>query len=333
MSSALVKLTEEKIGNNNQLQQFVLQAKTVANVIFPETLPFTDKYCRLGAEVVTVNANNDKHVYKNESGGYCLHLSKLNEIAKAAKIRVVGSRILERKTDETGRVTFISHEVSVQYRTVSGEMITESYTGKYDYFNDLATKSDGQTKSRRKHAEALAESNALTRAFNKVLPQLPQSFKSSDFDKPFLIPYVEEDKNALLSEFSPDEQKEIKKELARKKLGIMDTIYSPSIGRTQTETTAPASETTSNIQEANVIEEKPMFTPQEKAKMDAETYKDAPQKERTEKILVLCKLKEMKNTNGSEITAAQIEKQTVENQIKFIEKLFLQQEPEGALPL
>ena len=333
MSSALVKLTEEKIGNNNQLQAFVQQAKAVANVIFPETLPFTDKYCRLGAEVVTVNAENDKHVYKNESGGYCLHLSKLNEIAKAAKIRVVGSRILERKTDETGRVTFISHEVSVQYRTVSNEMITESYTGKYDYFNDAATKSEGQTKSRRKHAEALAESNALTRAFNKVLPQLPQSFTKEDFKKPFLVPYVEEDKNALLSEFSPDEQKEIKKELARKKLGIMDTIYSPSIGRTQTENTAPASENTSNIQEANVIEEKPMFTPEEKAKLDAETYKDSPQKERTEKILTLCKLKEMKNTNGSEITAAQIEKQTVENQIKFIEKLFLQQEPEGALPL
>ncbi len=332
MSTALVKLTEEKIGNNNQLQQFVQQAKAVANVIFPETLPFTDKYCRLGAEIVTVNANNDKHVYKNESGGFCLHLGKLNEIAKAAKIRVVGSRILERKTDETGRVTFISHEVSVQYRTVSGEMITESYTGKYDYFNDAATKSEGQTKSRRKHAEALAESNALTRAFNKVLPQLPQSFKAADFDKPFLIPYVEEDKNALLSEFTPEEQKEIKKELARKKLGIMDTIYSPSVGQRQIEKTASAPEQTSNVQEANVIEEKPMFSREEKAKMDADTYKDAPQKERTETILRLYKLKGIRNKDNSEITAQQVEKAPLNKQIEAIEKLLLTPDAVEELP-
>lgn len=333
MSSALVKLTEEKIGNNNQLQQFVQQAKAVANVIFPETLPFTDKYCRLGAEIVTVDANNDKQVYKNESGGYCLHLSKLNEIAKAAKIRVVGSRILERKTDETGRVTFISHEVTVQYRTVSGEMITESYTGKYDYFNDAATKSEGQTKSRRKHAEALAESNALTRAFNKVLPQLPQSFTKEDFKKPFLIPYVEEDKNALLSEFSPEEQKEIKKELARKKLGIMDTIYSPSIGQKQIENTISAPEQTSNVQDATIIEEKPMFTPEEKARLDAETYKDAPQKERTEKILTLYKLKGLRNPDGTEVTPAQVERNSIEKQLTVIEKLLLMPDVSQELPL
>lgn len=323
MSSALVKLTEEKIGNNNQLQSFVQQAKAVANVIFPETLPFTDKYCRLGAEVVTVNAENDKHVYKNESGGFCLHLSKLNEIAKAAKIRTIGSRILERKTDETGRVTFISHEVTVQYRTVSGEMISESYTGKYDYFNDLATKTEGQTKSRRKHAEALAESNALTRAFNKVLPQLPQSFTKADFSKPFLIPYVEEDKNALLSEFSPEEQKEIKKELARKKLGIMDTIYSPSIGQRQIENTASAPEQTSNVQDAQIIEEKPILSKEEKAHIDAETYRDAPAKERIEKVVTLYKLKGIRNKDNSEITAQQVEKASIDKQIEAIEKLLL----------
>lgn len=321
MSTQLVKLTEERIGNNNQLQKFVQQARAVANVIFPETLPFSDKYCRLGAEIVTVNPNDDKQVYQNESGGFCLHLSKLNEIAKAAKIRVVGSRILERKVDETGRVTFISHEVTVEYRTVSGEMIKESYTGKYDYFNDAATKSEKQTKSRRKHAEALAESNALTRAFNKVLPQLPQSFNKKDFDKPFLIPYVEEDKNALLSEFSPEEQKEIKKELARKKLGIIDTIYQSG---------SPA--TTKQVEEAvvtEVVEEsKPETPPNETPEVIAETYREAPQKERTEKILQLIELKKFKDP----ITVSRIEANSLDNQIKFLKKLLEMPDAEEALP-
>lgn len=323
MSTQLVKLTEERIGNNNQLQKFVQQARAVANVIFPETLPFSDKYCRLGAEIVTVNPNDDKQVYQNESGGFCLHLSKLNEIAKAAKIRVVGSRILERKVDETGRVTFISHEVTVEYRTVSGEMIKESYTGKYDYFNDAATKSEKQTKSRRKHAEALAESNALTRAFNKVLPQLPQSFNKKDFDKPFLIPYVEEDKNALLSEFSPEEQKEIKKELARKKLGIIDTIYQSG---------SPA--TTKQVEEAVVTEEitevpQNETPPNETPEVIAETYREAPQKERTEKILQLIELKKFKDP----ITVSRIEANSVDNQIKFLKKLLEMPDAEEELPV
>ncbi|MBS4034360.1 MAG: hypothetical protein KGZ85_07855 [Ignavibacterium sp.] len=328
MSTQLVKLTEERIGNNNQLQKFVQQARTIANVVFPETLPFSDKYCRLGAEIVTVNPNDDKQVYQNESGGYCLHLSKLNEIAKAAKIRVVGSRILERKVDETGRVTFISHEVTVQYRTVSGEMIKESYTGKYDYFNDAATKSEKQTKSRRKHAEALAESNALTRAFNKVLPQLPQSFNKKDFDKPFLIPYVEEDKNALLSEFSPEEQKSIKKELARQKLGIVDTIYqsgSPANNSRQVEEAVVTEEVTEAPKTETPPNEDPGFI--------SETYREAPQNERTEKILQLIELKKFQDPKGTPFTQARIEQSPLDSQIKFIKKLLEMPDAEEALPI
>lgn len=322
MSTQLVKLTEERIGNNNQLQKFVQQARAVANVIFPETLPFSDKYCRLGAEIVTVNPNDDKQVYQNESGGFCLHLSKLNEIAKAAKIRVVGSRILERKVDETGRVTFISHEVTVQYRTVSGEMIKESYTGKYDYFNDAATKSEKQTKSRRKHAEALAESNALTRAFNKVLPQLPQSFNKKDFDKPFLIPYVEEDKDAALRDLSPEDQNYVKKQRALKALGIADTIYQSG---------TPGS--SKQVEEAVVTEEitevpQNETPPNETPEVIAETYREAPQKERTEKILQLIELKKFKDP----ITVSRIEANSLDNQIKFLKKLLEMPDAEEELP-
>lgn len=321
MSNQLIKFTEEKIGSNNQLATFVQQAKAVANVIFPETLPFSDKYCKLGAEVVTVDPNNDKHVYKNESGGYCLHLSKLNEIAKAAKIRVVGSRILERKIDETGRVTFISHEVTVEYRTITGEMIREAYTGKYDYFNDLATKTENQTKSRRKHAEALAESNALTRAFGKVLPQLPQSFKQSDFNKPFLVPYVLDDKEALINDLPKEDQIQIKKELARKRLNLADAIYSPPTSTTPTQQKPQAEEASYQVVDEPTQQKGSEEERRSTNKILAKEFEGALQSERTEKILKLIVERNWKHPQGHTVTAAMIEKAPLDKQIERIEEL------------
>ena len=317
-SNALMKFTEQKIGDNNQLQKFVNEARAVANVIFPETLPFSDKYRKLGAEVVTVDSANDKHVYPNESGGFCLHLSKLNEIAKAAKIRVVDSKILERKIDERGQVTFISHQVSVEYRTVTGEMIRESYTGKYDYFNDQANKKEGQVKSRRKHAEALAESNALTRAFNKVLPQLPQSFSKADFNKPFLVPYVLDDKDALLKDLPLETQNRVKEELARKRLGLSDAIY----GAPPTTKNKPQEE----ITEAVVVEEASGsvgMSREEEIKILAKEFRLVTQEERVEQILSLIKKKGWKHPAGVEVTERMIEKATIDQQIARIEELML----------
>jgi len=206
-------------------------------------------------------------------------------------------------------------------------MITESYTGKYDYFNDLSTKKEGQVKSRRKHAEALAESNALTRAFNKVLPQLPQSFQPNELEKPFLIPYVEEDKNAVLRDLPVEDQKIIKNELARKRLGLMDTIYAPPAG-------SEASPTRTQVQEAEVVEEeKPKFTPEEEIHLQVETYRDVPQKERTEKILTLIKLKQFEDPKGGTFTASRIEKNTLDKQLQFMEKLLNLPDAEEGLPV
>lgn len=323
----IVKYTETRIGNNSQLQQFIQEAKNVANVIFPETLPFNDRYTRLGCEVVTVDPENTKHVYKNESGSYCLHLSKLNEIAKAAKIRVVDSKILERRVDETGRVTFISHQVTVQYRTVSGEMITESYNGKYDYYNDLATKTEANTKQRRKHAEALAESNALTRAFTKVIPQLPSSFSKSDFGKPFLIPYVEEDKDALLEEFSPEERAEIKKDLARRKLGIGSQLFGSQPtqqGVTPTPKTgapaagAPAADTV----DATVVEESTGSDDQPTPAERAEAWRNEKQESRTNEIMRLIEVKGWKHPKGYAVTAAMVNKSSLDKQVSRLEELY-----------
>lgn len=325
----LIKFTEERINTNEQLVAFVEKAKAITMPLFPETVQFTDTALKYGAAIVTVDTSNDsRDIYKNESGGYCLHLSKLNEIAQQAGIQITDSRIIERKTDEKGRVTFISHQVKGRLKSVDGSIKEDVATGKYDYFRDLEKyNSEKQIKSRRSHAEALAESNAKTRLFNKLVAKLPQSFTIDELKKPFLIPYVIEDKDELLKGLPKEDQLQLKKEIARKRLGLVDTIYSPPQGY---ESGSP-----SQIQEAEVIteepEQKPVLSPEEQNHNAALTYKDAPQKERTEKILNLIKLKDFKD--GSQFTAARIEKASVDDQVKFIEKLMNLPDPQEGLPV
>jgi hypothetical protein len=335
--AALIKLTEERINTNEQLVSFVERAKAVTIPLFPETVQFTDTALKYGAAIVTVdttldNYGNNRDVYKNESGGYCLHLSKLNEIAQQAGIQITDSRILERKTDERGRVTFIEHQVRGRLKSVDGSVKEDVATGKYDYFRDQEKyTSEKQVKSRRSHAEALAESNAKTRLFNKLVAKLSSSFTLEELKKPFLIPYVIEDKDALLAGLPVEDQLSIKKEVARKRLGLVDAIYAPPQGYEQSKG--------EQIQDAEVItetiteEKKPLLSPEEQNHNAALTYKDAPQKERTEKILNLIKIKDFKDPNGTAFTAARIEKASVDDQVKFIEKLLNLPDPEEGLPV
>ncbi len=340
--TALLKLTDVRINDNTSLVSFIDQARAVTTPLFPETVQFTDPAFKYGAAIVSVDLNldnygNNKDVYKNESGGYCLHLSKINEIAQQAGVQITDSRILERKVDERGRVTFIEHQVKGRLKSVDGSIKEDVATGKYDYFRDMekyvkkdGTLIEGMIKSRRSHAEALAESNAKTRLFNKLVAKLPSSFTLEELKKPFLIPYVIEDKDAIINSLPKEEQGKIRTELAKKRLGLIDTVYSQG-----PKTIEDAQVITEEAEPPmnQVIEEKPIFTPEEKAKFDAETYKDAPQKERTEKILTLYKLKGIKNPNGTEVTASQVESQPVVKQLLAIEKLLLMPDAESELPL
>ncbi len=335
--AALLKLTDVRINDNTSLSAFIDNAKAVTIPLFPETVQFTDSALKYGAAIVSVNLNLDqygsnKDVYKNESGGYCLHLSKINEIAQQSGVQITDSRILERKVDERGRVTFIEHQVKGRMRSVDGSIKEDVATGKYDYFRDCekyvkkdGTAITGMINSRRSHAEALAESNAKTRLFNKLVAKLPSSFTLDELKKPFLIPYVIEDKNELLKDLPKETQQKIKEEVARKRMGLMDDMY-PTQKKTIEEAqvvTADESESMHHVSEAQIVEEKPFFTPEEKAHNDAETYRDAPQKERTEKIVTLYKLKGIRNKDNSEITAQQVEKASIDKQIEAIEKLLL----------
>lgn len=344
--SALLKLTDERISDNNSLVSFVEKAKAVTIPLFPETVQFTDPAFKYGAALVSVDLNldsygNNRDIYKNESGGYCLHLSKINEIAQQAGVQITDSRILERKVDERGRVTFIEHQVKGRMRSVDGSIKEDVATGKYDYFRDLekyvkrdGTIIEGMIKSRRSHAEALAESNAKTRLFNKLVAKLPTNFTLDELKKPFLIPYVIEDKNELLKDLPKETQEKIKEEVARKRMGLIDNMY-PAQKKFVEEAqviAADEDEHMHQVSEAQVIEEKPMFTPEEKAKLDAETYRQAPQKERTEKIITLYKLKGIRNKDNSEITAQQVEKASIDKQIEAIEKLLLTPDAVEDLP-
>lgn len=342
----LLALTDARINDNTSLTSFVDRAKAVTIPLFPETVHFTDPAIKFGAAIVSVDLNLDsygsnKDIYKNESGGYCLHLSKINEIAQQSGVQITDSRMLERKVDERGRVTFIEHQVKGRMRSVDGSIKEDVATGKYDYFRDMekyvkrdGSLIEGMIKSRRSHAEALAESNAKTRLFNKLVAKLPSSFTLDELKKPFLIPYVIEDKDAILNELPKEEREKIKSELARKRLGLANTIYPQGnqVEDAQIITQPTNNEPMNQVSEAQVIDEKPMFTPQEKAHIDAETYRDTPQKERSERIVTLYKLKGIRNKDNSEITAQQVEKASIDKQIEAIEKLLLTPDAVEELP-
>lgn len=342
MNEALIKLTEERIDSNEKLQTFVQKAKAVTIPLFPETVQFTDPALKFGAAVVTVdlqldNYGNNRDVYRNESGGYCLHLSKLNEIAQQAGIQIIDSKIMERKVDEQGRVTFINHQVRGRMRSIDGSIKELVTTGKYDYFRDIESLGKGdpnnkQVKARRKHAEALAESNAITRLYNKLIAQIPTSFSLDELKKPFLIPYVIEDKDELLKGLPKEDQIEIKKLVVKKRLGLIDQVYS-SGKEVAVEYLDDEDEPQNTDMPIRRIENEATMTAEEINRINAETFRDAPQKERTEKILALIELKGYKDPTGAPLTGKRIEKNTIDSQIRFIEKLLNLPDKSEELPL
>lgn len=323
-STALLKLTEVKINDNTTLVNFIEKAKALTIPLFPETVQFTDPALKFGAAIVTVDVNNDKDIYQNESGKYSLHLSKLNEIAQQSGIQVVDSKILERKVDEKGRVVFISHQVKGRLKSIDGSIKEMVVVGKYDYFRDCE-KYAGKNKminNRRTHADAIAESNALTRLFTKLVAKLPTSFTLEELKKPFLIPYVIEDKDEILRQLPEEEQIAIKRDLVRQRLGLMNEIYNHKEEEVKQE------EIINYIQDDNEEDEEDESLIEieqqqvnEIKKNDAEYYRNVSQKERTEKILNLIKLKNYKDPKGIALTKERIEKNSLDNQIKFLQKL------------
>lgn len=325
----LIKLTETKIGDNTALSTFVEKAKTQTICLFPETVQFTDPALKFGAAIVSIDTKidsygNNKDIYKNTDGTFCLHLSKINEISQHAGIQITDSRILERKTDEHGRVTFIEHQVRGRVKYVDGSIKEDVATGKYDYFRDLDKyNSEKQIKGRRSHAEALAESNAKTRLYNKLNFKLPSSFTLEELKKPFLVPFVIEDKNELLKDLPAEDQLQIKREVARKRMGLIDNQMYPQQKIVQNSAALPESNN-ENISDANytdIPQGESGISHAEQNKIIADEFRNVHQKERTAKIMNLIKIKGWKHPKGAIVTATMVEKASVDDQIKRIEEM------------
>lgn len=338
-NTALLDLTKTQINSNEALQTFVNRARELTIPLFPETVQFTDSALKYGAAIVTVDTNLDKYgnnqdIYKNETGGYCLHLTKINEIAQQAGVIVTDSRILERKVDELGKVVFIEYQVRGKLRSVDGSVKEDVATGKYDYYRDSDKyTSEKQVKSRRSHAEALAESNAKTRLYNKMLAKLPSSFTLQELQKPFLIPYVLEDKNEILKDLDPQDQRILRFQLAQKRLGISNSVYGgpetnpvEDVEPLSVENEIPHNQSNGNGNNTppNPPEQNqaPTLNPDEDPEILAEEYRDQSQAVRTEKILTLIKVLDYKDPNGASFNEARIANNSLDGQINFLKKLF-----------
>jgi len=345
-NAALLDLTKTQINSNEALQTFVNRARELTIPLFPETVQFTDSALKYGAAIVTVDTNldgygNNKDIYKNETGGFCLHLTKINEIAQQAGVTVTDSRILERKVDELGGVVFIEYQVRGKLRSVDGSVKEDVATGKYDYHRDCQkyiSKKNGEPlinmiNSRRSHAEALAESNAKTRLYNKMLAKLPSSFTLQELQKPFLIPYVLEDKNEILKDLDPQDQRILRFQLAQKRLGIAESVFGGPESKPveDVEPLSVENEIPHNLSNGNgnntppnppVQNQAPTLNPDEDPEILAEEYRDQSQAVRTEKILTLIKVLDYKDPNGASFNEARIANNSLDGQINFLKKLF-----------
>lgn len=336
MANELVNVSKQMIASNEEMSTFLQKLKDQTIPLFPDTVNFGVRpEFKLSATIVKVDPNNPRDVYPVDGGKVALHLNKINEIAQAADLKITDSRILEREVDERGRVVYINHQVKWEMKSIDGTTKTGVATGKYDYYNDLATKKEGVVKSRRKHAEALAESNARTRAFNMGVAKLSQAFDKKELAKPFLIPCVVQDFTELLKDLPEDEQLRLKKLYAAKQMGVGEQLYpssQPSSGALPPSSSpgenvnSPDEKTGSvkmvkkeDVQDADFTEES--FSKAEIIHIRAEEHRGTPQKNRTKVILDLVKQKDYQDPNGKAITVTRIEKQSEDNQIKFIEKL------------
>lgn len=342
-NAELVKLTQEVVGTNERLGQILSMVKEKTICLVPETINIGIKpELKMGLSLINVDSKvddkgNGKDVFKVD-GTFAFHLTKLKEIAQRANVVVTSSRVTEVQTDDKGRTILVKHELGWERLDLDGFMRRGVTTGTYDYSADKLHRAN-QAEKRNKHAFSHAESNAYTRMVSDAIANLPRGMSKDDIQKPILVYTVVEDKNELLKDLPKEIQLEIKKAQAAKAFGVMDQIYGTQqqpqqqLPQQSEQPSAKAHAADSVAYEEVPADDGYNLTPQEQNKIIAQEFRDASQKERTEKVLALCRIKNVKNKNNSEITGPQIEKQSVEDQIIFIEKLLNLPDAEEGLPL
>ncbi|MCI0560927.1 MAG: hypothetical protein MN733_20775, partial [Nitrososphaera sp.] len=203
-------------------------------VLVPAQMNFSSPLHKVALEAVQLDPTVDPKkngidIYSPDGNDrYTLHYKAANKIAGAANINWTKSLIVNRNTGTDGRVIFVEHVVHWEVKRPNGSVKRGATTGFYRYEEDKARLKEAQVQSRRRFAEAQAESNAKLRAIFEALEMLPRSFSLDEIKKPFLVPCVIEDLNELAKD-----DPEIKRMIVANSLGIMDQVYGPRSGDQQ----------------------------------------------------------------------------------------------------
>ena len=199
------------------------------NVLVPAHMNFSSPLHKVALEAVQLDptvdqSKNGVDIYSPDGGDrFTLHYKAANKIAGAAGISWMKSHVTKRDIGEDGRVIYVEHVVDWEVKRPNGSVKRGATTGFYRYEEDKARfKKPGQIESRRRFAEALAESNAKLRGIFEALEMLPRHFTVDEIRKPFLVPCVIEDINELAKD-----DPEIKRMIAAHSLGIIDQVYGP----------------------------------------------------------------------------------------------------------
>jgi len=324
----LVKVTDNlRLSSNNELSEVISRIKERSNLLVPESMSFGLRpELKLTLTVVSIDTNvnstgSNRDVYKTDSGTYALHLSKLMEISQAGGMQILDSRILERATDEEGRVVLIHHQIKWKRQNIDGSYNEGVTVGKYDYYRDKEKyRTENQTKARRAHAEALAEGNALTRSINKCIAKLASSMSLEELKKPFVVPRVVEDPNALIAQLSPESQAKVRELYVMKQLGILNQAYPQQNTRPYQPETQPAL-STSEVKALAPAEKEKEIEVEEDIEMQAKDFAYTSQEERTKIILKLVSETGYIAVDKKPITKERIETVDINGQVTLIEKL------------
>lgn len=343
-SLSLVRVSQELIGDANKLNTIYQELKDRTICLIPETANFSaDRSKKLSLTVISVDTkmeNNfgNQDIYKTDSGTFALHLTKLKEIFLSAGGNIIDSRILERKVDQDGRVLFISHQLKGKIQSIDGTIKEAVATGKYDFIRDCDRfQKNGQpnmaaVNQRRKHAEALAESNAMQRLIMSLVAKLKASYTIQELQtKPIIVACVTEDKAGLLEMLPEAERAQVRSEYVRAKLGLGNPIYEGK----QIEQSSPESKEVKVVdvslsdEEYEEIEAETSHSSEDLSETlfsadprdVAEMYRDLTPDDRIERIMRLVESTGYVSPKGVPITSEAIEALTLNQQISFVERL------------
>lgn len=247
------------VKSQQELTQALDNLKQHFNVLVPAHMNFSSPLHKVALEAVqldpTVDENkNGVDIYSPDgSDRYTLHYKAANKIGGSAGINWMKSYVTKRDIGEDGRAIYVEYVVEWEIKRPNGSVRRGATTGFYRYEEDRAKFKNRpkQIESRRRFAEAQAESNAKVRAIFEALEMLPRIFTIEEIKKPFLVPCVIEDINELAKD-----DPEIKRMIAAHSLGIIDQVYGP--GKQTSEQRDPRALTSAH---AEVIED-PKSSPQ-----------------------------------------------------------------------